>query len=55
MLRNGQNIELIIHNDTVLILAQRQNKPLIEPGLDLVECVGSVSLVDIHAYGVELL
>ena len=52
--RNGENVELIIHDDAIFIFAQRKKKSLIKSGLDLTEGIGSVSFMNIHGDGVEL-
>lgn len=35
MIGDGQDVELIIHNNAVGVLAEREQESFIEPGLDL--------------------
>jgi len=55
MFRNRQNVEFVIHDDTIFIFGQRKQKPLVKSGLNLGKSISPVSLVHVHGDGVELL
>ena len=55
MVGNGEDVELVVHHDAVLVPAQREEEPLIEPGLDLGVRVSPVPLVHVHRYRMQLL
>ena len=55
MIRDGEDVEFIVHDDAVLVLAQREQETLVESRLDLGKTIRSVSLMHVHCEGVELL
>lgn len=55
MVRDGEDVELIIHNHTVFVLAEREKEAFVEARLDLCVCIRTVTLVDVHGESVELL
>mmetsp|Transcript_3534 Transcript_3534/g.7832 ORF Transcript_3534/g.7832 Transcript_3534/m.7832 type:complete len:365 (-) Transcript_3534:244-1338(-) len=54
VLRNRQDVELIIHNSTGFARRKRQDKPLVETRLDRVVSLGPEPRVDIHGHRVKL-
>jgi hypothetical protein len=55
VLGNGQNIKLVVHNNTVFVLTQRQKESFVESGLNTLVGFGPVPLMRIHGQGMELL
>jgi hypothetical protein len=55
VLGNGQNIKLVVHNNTVFVLTQRQQESFVESGLNILVGFGPVPLMRIHSQGMELL
>jgi hypothetical protein len=48
VLRDGEDVELIIHDNTVGVFAEGEEEALVKSGLDLTEGFSAVPLMRVH-------
>ncbi|KAF3394345.1 hypothetical protein F1880_004952 [Penicillium rolfsii] len=53
--RDGQHVQLVVHDQARIAAAQRQDKALVETGNHIIVGLSAVTGVDIHGQGVQLL
>lgn len=54
MLRDGEDVEFVVHDDAVSVFAKGEEEALVESGLDLGEGFSAVPLMWVHDKRVEL-
>lgn len=54
MVGNGEDVELVIHDNAVCIFAEWEEKTFVESWLYFWVGISAVALVDVHSDGVEL-